>query len=48
MGLVSVEGLRHVTCDMFAPDLSSSAQFCFFKQKPKDTEEEQVSLKSRT
>ena len=26
------------TCDVFAPDLSSSVQFCFFK--PKETEEE--------
>ena len=27
--------LRHATCDVFVPDLSSSVQFCFFKQKAK-------------
>ena len=32
------------TCDVIAPDLSSSVQFCFFK--PKETEERQGSHQS--
>ena len=35
--------LQHVACDMFAPHGSSNFQFCFCKQKPKETEEGQTS-----